>query len=334
MKITDDGVGRLPIQAGRAELLEEIMSMTVQESPDVTDLAERRNRRQPWLSAVAAAAAVAAVVGGAVWLGDQRQDGRVEPVPADGGPGTGDRAVLTQQGWELGNMQDDPREGGELSYEKGEQQLSVHWRPAAQYDDYVADRNDIGTPEKVDLLGKASLLWAYSATDHTVIRPVEGDFTLEVRGSGMDEAAFRALLDELRLVDEAQLESRLPDAAVLDSERPAAIATMLDELPLPDGFDRAGVRSDEIARYHLIADVTGAVTCAWVERYQSGEPADVAAAKDALGTAREWAVLEEIVDQGDWSETVWEYADIVLADAPTAEQRSVLDGIDEGLGCP
>lgn len=336
-RITDTGVAGLDLHEGRAELLEEIMSMTEQETPDVPDLAERRGRRHQWLSAAAAAAAVAAVVGGVVWLGDQRQDDRVEPAPADGGFGSGDRAVLDQSGWELDNLQDDPEYGGEVDYVKGDQQLSVHWRLAADYDDYVADRNEIGASEQVDLLGKTSLLWAYSATDHTVIRPVEGDYTLEVRGSGMDEAAFRALLDDLVLVDEDGLEERLPDEAILDAERPAAVTELLDELPLPEGFDSDGLASHELSRYHLVADVTGAVTCAWVEQFDAGrkahDTAAVRAAQDALRTARDWPMLQEIVDQGDWSEAVWDYADIVVAGAPTAEDRKILGGVEEGLGC-
>lgn len=336
-RITDSGVAGLPVREGRAELLEEIMSMTEQENPHVPDVDERRGRRHPWLSAAAAAAAVAAVVVGVVWLGDQQRDDRVEPAPADGGFGSGDRAVLDQAGWELDNVQDGPDYGGEVDYVKGDQQLSVHWRRAADYDAYVADRQEIGDPEQVDLLGRPSLMWAYSATDHTVIRPVEGDHMLEVRGSGMDEAAFRALLDDLVLVDEEGLEERLPDEAVLDAERPAAVTELLDELPLPEGFDRAGLASHELSRYHLIADVTGAVTCAWVEQFDAGrkahDTAAVRAAQDALRTARDWPMLQEIVDQGDWSEAVWDYADIVVAGAPTAEDRKILGGVEEGLGC-
>lgn len=335
-RITDAGVRRLPIDEGRAELLEEIMTITEQESPDVPDLAARRARRHPWLAAVAAAAAVAAVVGGVVWLGAQKED-RVEPAPAEDGFGSGDRAVLDRTGWQLDNLQDDPERGGEIGYSKGEQELSIHWRPAALYDDYVSDRNDIGASEPVDVLGRTSQMWAYNATDHTVIRPVEGDYTLEVRGSGMDEAAFRALLADLVLVDEGGLEKRMPAEAILDSERPAAIAEMLDVLPLPDGFDRASVTSHELSRYHLIADVTGTVTCAWVAQYdaatKAGDAAAVEQAQDALRTARQWPVLEEIVDEGDWSEAVWQYADIVVAGAPTAEDREILGGIVDGLGC-
>src|SRR4051812_11094289 len=68
--ITDQQVGGLPIQGGRAELLEEIMSTPVDQvdraehQPD--DLAPGRARRA--LATIAAVAAVAVTVGGlATW---------------------------------------------------------------------------------------------------------------------------------------------------------------------------------------------------------------------------------------------------------------------------
>jgi hypothetical protein len=322
--ITDADVARLPIREGRAELLEEIMSLSTESAPEVT----APPRRHRWLPALAAAASVAAVVGGVVWLGEQKQEDRIEPAPAPAG--SGDRAVLEQSGWTVGNVDDDPRWGGEISYQQGDRDLSIHWRLAAEYDDYVADRNDIGTPEQVDLLGKESKMWAYNATDHTVIRPVEGAYTLEVRGSGMDESAFRALLDDLVLVDRAGLQDALPAEAVTDAERPGVIADMLAQLPLPQGFDRASVPSDALAMYHLTARVTGTVTCAWIDEFarakKAGDSAGMQAAQDALASSRTWAPLKAIVDEGDWSEVVWDFAAQVGRGKVPLEYR-------EGLGC-
>lgn len=203
--ITDAGVAGLDVREGRAELLEEIMATTTLEStPPSYDEEPPRHRR--WIVAVGAAAAVAAVLGGTAWLGNQ-DDGRAS-LPVTAAPaevGSGDRAVLTAPGWRI-RHHDEDRAGGEISYLDDEQrQLDIHWRAAADYDGYVADRNDIGRPQEVDVLGRTSLLWAYSPQEHTVIRPVEGQFTLEVRGSGMDRTDFVALLGELRLVDEAGL---------------------------------------------------------------------------------------------------------------------------------
>lgn len=334
--ITDAGVAGLAVREGRAELLEEIMTLAPVETAEPTPV--RRHRRV--LPVLAAAAAVLAVVAGAAWLGLQQNGTQVTPVPAAQSPGvgSGDRAVLTEPGWTLRNVQDDPEYGGELSYQKGDQQLDVHWRPADQYDSYVADRNDIGRPVEVDLLGRVSLMWAYSKEDHTVIRPVEKDFSLEVRGSGMGEAAFRDLLGKLTLVGKKEFQQSLPDAAVLDGERPDAVAGILADIPVPEGFDASAIASSELSRYHLIADVTGAVTCAWIEQFRSGRAAGdtvaVTQARDALGTARDWAALKEIVDEGDWSEAVWDYADVVAAGAPTSRDDELLaNALEGGLGC-
>jgi hypothetical protein len=349
--ITDAGVAGLAVHEGRAELLEEIMTLA---PIDTTEPAPpgRHRRVLSALAAVAAVAVVAVVAAGVGWLGLQRDEPRGtgpagEPsgavsdpptTPAAPGVGSGDRAVLTEAGWTLGNVEEDPEYGGELSYEKGDQRLDVHWYPADQYDSYVADRDDIGPSVEVDLLGKTSLMWAYSRRDHTVIRPVEKDFWLEVRGSGMDEAAFRDLLGRLTLVGKQELQRSLPGEAVLDAERPDAIAGILADIPVPDGFDAATIESSELSRYHLIADVTGAVTCAWIEQFRAGRAAGDAAAtaqaQQALGTAREWAALKEIVDEGDWSEAVWDYADVVVAGAPTSRDDELLGGaLEGGLGC-
>lgn len=202
--ITDAEVAGLPVREGRAELLEEIMATPMLETlPPSYDGEPPRHRR--WIVAIGAAAAVATVLGGTAWLGSRDDDRTSLPVTAAPAEvGSGDRAVLTAPGWRI-RHQDDDRAGGEISYLNGEEQLDIHWRAAADYDGYVADRNDIGTPDEVDVLGRTSLLWSYSADDHTVIRPVEGAYMLEVRGSGMARAAFLDLLGELRLVDEAGL---------------------------------------------------------------------------------------------------------------------------------
>ncbi|MCR1786063.1 hypothetical protein KVF89_26245 [Nocardioides carbamazepini] len=201
--ITDAGVAGLALHEGRAELLEEIMTLAPVETPDPATVPRRRRV----LPVLAAAAAVAAMVAGAAWLGVQRDEPGRDLGPATAGSpdhGTGDRAVLALPGWLLDNV-DDAKQDGELSYRKGDQELDVHWRPADQYDGYVADRDDIGPSVEVDLLGRASLMWAYGKRDHTVIRPVEKGLTLEVRGTGMSRAAFLDLLGDLRLVDEAGL---------------------------------------------------------------------------------------------------------------------------------
>ena len=316
-KLTDEAVSRLPIQEGRAELLEEIMAIPTETPVPKDELEERRERRRRrWLPAVGAAAAVAAIAAAVAVPRLLADDSTTASTPV-AAPGTGEIAVLQAPGWRLVNADSVGTDGGEISYQSGGQTLDIDWRPAAQYDSYVTDREDLGTAEKVNVLGEPSMLWAYSRDDHTVIRPVQGDFMLEFRGSGMDEAAYRDLLDHLLAIAPADLDSYLPDSFVTNDERAGVIADMLDPLPVPDSFDASTLQSDEISRYQLGAQVSGAVTCAWLDQYvaakQDGDTAGMQEAVDALGTSRDWPILQEMRPQGGWSQVIWQFSDELAA---------------------
>ena len=74
-KLTDDAISRLPLEAGRAELLEEIMSTVAPDRQNDT-LAEPSghptSRRTRWVAPLAAAAVVAGLAGGTVWWQQHR----------------------------------------------------------------------------------------------------------------------------------------------------------------------------------------------------------------------------------------------------------------------
>ncbi len=332
--ITDAAVAGLNILEGRAELLEEIMATTPIDRPATAPSPDPGGpRRTRWIPVtIAAAAAVAAVVATPLWLAGSDDDDRpvVEEPSYGTAPGEGEIAVLDAAGWTATYASVDEKYGGEMSYQSGDQQLDVHWRPADTYDSYVEDRQHIDHPEvdegePLEVLGRPARLWAYSRTDHTVIREVVGDFTLEVRGSGMNEAAFRDLLAQLVAIDPADLDAHLPDSFVTDDERADVVAEMLQGVPLPKGFDPA-IESTEVERYQLGADVTSAVVCAWIGQFERGDATARAEAQDALATARDWAVLQEMKAGGGWSDVVWDYADTVAA-------GDVPEGYEGGIGC-
>lgn len=340
-KITDEAVRELPLHEGRVDLLEEIMSTTPTDRPldslDTTASPPRRPRR--WPVAVAAAAAVTAAIAVPVVLtqGGEDPKGRVTGQPSQPASepdfGSGDRAILTAEGWAVTYSTDHPEHGGELQYVKGGQQLEITWYQAEAYDGYVEDRQRIEHPEvdpgtPVDMLGKPSLLWPYSADNHTVIRPVEQDFFLEVRGGGMDRATFVELLGELRLVSREEFQASLPEDRVTDAERATVVRSMLVGVPVPDGFETPA--SSETERYHLAADVTGAVACHWIAQFdrarRNGDRAGATAAQQAMGTASTWPILMEIKDEGGWTDVVLEYADEVV-------DGRVPEGYRQGIGC-
>lgn len=314
--ITDDEVCSLPLHAGRAELLEEIMS-----TPVIDTIAPTTRRRPPrWSVIVAAAAVVLAIVAVPVWLAQRDDPAQLGPAGQPAAPG--ERAVLPLEGWEIDNLDDHAGEG-EIRYQLGDQEIQVNWRRAGEYGDYVQDRNDLGRPTTVDLFGSTSKLWAYSPTDHTVIRPDEGAHFFEVRGTGMGKPAFLALLGQLQQVDEAGFAAALPDGMVTPLNADPVVQEVLADIETPEGFDTSTIDLGGYReRYHLIADVTGLVTCGWINQYgaaqASGDEAAEAEAVAAMAGSRDWAALEEIEADGGWSDFIWEMADNLAAGKPVS----------------
>ena len=142
-------------------------------------------------------------------------------------------------------------------------------------------------------------------------------WTWEFDGSGFaSQAAFVATVAGAQVVDLATWEASLPDNVVGPSAQLEAVAALLADVPVPAGFDAPelddGSTND---RYQLIAHVSGAVTCAWLDLWftgaETGDAAMQADAAAALATSREWPMLVEIADQGGWSDQVWLHADAV-----------------------
>ena len=320
-RLTDDVVSGLPLSVARQELLEEIMSTPVIDTVESPPRPPRRTRG--WAIAVAAAAAVALVV--AVPLLASRDDDartRRSSSSQDRAPRGSARSSLHPAG--RSTTSPSPPRRARSRYVADGRQLDVHWRPADQYDSYVTDREDIGDSVEVDLFGDPSPMWAYSGDDHTTIGPVHGDHFFEVRGAGMDEAAYRTLLGQLEKVDPAGFEASLPPNIVTPTEQDATIAEMLSDITVPDGFDPKSIKVDGYnERYQVGAPVTGKVTCAWIQAYAdaqaAGDQAGVAEAAAAMDGSRDWDVLQEMADQGDWSEAVWETADLMVAGKPARQ---------------
>ena len=345
-KLTDRAVSNLPLTAGRAHLLEEIMSTPVLDT--VTHEPPRSPQHRRWLVPVAAAATVAAVaLASAWWPGGEAAPtpapqlspaAPVAPAPAEESAG-GYRAVLDAPGWQVVNVEEATRNGS-VAYQRGKASVEISWAPAASYQGYVTDREHIVEPpapgEPVEVLGAPGQLWAYSATDHTVIREVRRGHWMEIRGGGMNRAAYDDLLAQLRLVDLAGLEEALPPEFVGGSERADSIDAMLQgifdasDATLPDGVEASSIRSEEVDPYHLGAAVAGGVACAWLDEYVAASTAgDSGRADEAarvLSTSRDWPVLQDMATEGGYSDVVWEYADTVAG----GEQP---EGYQGGLGC-
>ncbi len=90
------------------------------------------------------------------------------------------------------------------------------------------------------------------------------------------------------------------------------------------------VRSEQQDPYQLGAAVAGAYACAWLEAYENADdPRPAARAAEAarvLGTARDWPVLNDMNESGDYPEVLWQLAD-------TVQSGEVPEWYREGLGC-
>jgi hypothetical protein len=355
-KLTDDAVSRLPLEAGRAELLEEIMS-TVAPDRETDRQTDRHARR--WLAPLAVAAVVAGIAASSLWWHGTGGQGGADHQPAHRvpvatqGPATtpeavptsspaavsGFRAVLDAPGWEVSSTESEGTGFGGVSYQNGKAWFEITWYAASSYASYVEDREHIVDPpaagEPVEVMGGSGQLWAYSAHDHTVIREVENGHWMELRGAGIDEAAYRALLGQLRLVDLSEFEAALPARFVTDTERASAVDDLLQGIESASGADYpvAGTpspKSDQQDPYQLGAAVAGSYACAWLTEFeqatQAGDAARAAEAARVLGTSRDWPVLNDMNASGDYPETIWEYADDVAA-------GQVPEGYRDGLGC-
>lgn len=339
-RIHDRDVARLPLQDARADLLEEIMA-----TPVVDQLDQRTPRRPApaWLAVPAAAAAIAAIAlvpAVRSSFADPEQAPAatgpsapaVPSVPSASSPSTepehavasvpgGKYVALGAPGWDLTFLYSG---GGEtdIAYEKGEQSLEMVQYPADAYDSYLEDRRHVSDPVATDLLGKPSSTFTYSANDHATMRPAENGSFLEVRGSGMDLAAYHALLDRIVQTDERGLAASVPADVVTPFNRHEAVTHLLQGVDAPDGFTAADVEITGFNdAYQSAATVAGSVGCAWLDVYADGGPAARQRALAALDDSSDWPLLQGMADRGDYPEVFWGLADQLRAGQPVASIR-------------
>ncbi|WP_309649551.1 hypothetical protein [Nocardioides sp.] len=323
-RITDDEVAALPVHAGRADLLEDLMATPV---IDRTELVRPRARRltPTWLAIPAAAAAIAAIAVVPALRGD---DG---PRP---GPGSsvseapaatdGEYLRLDARGWKV----DDVGESGGLlsvSFEKGDLTLEVNEYPAESYQSYYDDRLDVSSARQSTLLGLASSTFTYSARDHATIRPAEGDSFVEVRADGMGLADYEELLGRLEATDVAGFAEIVPPGTLTPATRDSDVARLLEGVRVPEGFTAADVEADGfLDAYNAMTTVAGAVGCAWLEAYDAGDAPARQEALRALDGSRDWPLLVEQEAVGDYPEVFWTLAGDLRAGARGAELHGAI----------
>jgi len=338
-KLTDHAVSGLPLEAGRAELLEEIMSTVApdRQNPDtLTEPTPLRSRRTRWVAPLAAAAVVAGLAGGTLWWQQHRPaaDGSQHAATTLNLP-EGQSVVLDAPGWKVDSLDSDG-----VRFRKGDADLEITSYDADSYDDYVTDREHIVEPpapgRPIQVLGRPAQMWAYTAHDHTAIREVEDGHWMEFRAGGLDEAGYLALLGQLRFTSQDEFEAALPDDYVAEGERDAVAGQILADIEavsgagFPQGTAPSFSEGDAKDRYQFGAEVVGAYTCGWLESYENAKAHDQGGQAEralrVLGTSHDWPILHEMDKTGDYPEVLWQIADEAAAGELQPWYR-------EGLGC-
>lgn len=318
--LSDEDVARLPIAAGRSELLEEIMSTSLADRID-RPRPEADRRRPRWPVLAAAVAAVLAITAVPAWLA-ARDDTTSDPAPA-APPGT-TYVELDLPGWQVVDFDGDPDGEVEVTFGAGDQEVTIKRLPASSYPDYLHDMGDDVETVPVEVLGQSTRLASYNARDHVVGAPLDDDFYAQIRGGGVSRERFTELLGGLREVGEDDFLATLETGETVvfaPSELDEAVADTLADIPEPDGFSTSAIELSGInAQYGVVAEVTGAVTCAWIQKYAaaqgSGDRVAEQEAADAMATSREWSGLREIREGGDWPRFLWQAADEMTAGTP------------------
>jgi hypothetical protein len=161
-----------------------------------------------------------------------------------------------------------------------------------------------------------------------------GFWTWEFNTTGFEsQQQVLDLVADAALVDAATWAASLGDSIVVADERADAARGLLEGVQLPPGFDIDALAipaTDD--RTQFIAEVSGAVACGWFNEWFAGQAANDSDRRDkaatALATSHDWVMLNEIADQGAWSELLWRYVDNLGATDGTTQQE-----VSDGLGC-
>jgi hypothetical protein len=325
----------------RAEhaLLEEIMSEPVRKAP----------RRRGLATAVAAAAAVTGLLVTSAVIRDRPESGQAAPVVSRPAPATlefaaavrqaaenNPRLLINQPGWKVTHVYGFAEKDGGIAFEEsGGRQLDMNWYPADQYDGYYKDRLRVSPPEATKVDGWKGARFTYSESDFAImLGPRDGVFAeLRTGGGAWTLTSLDKVVADIKRVDVDTWLMALPPEIVTPGKEDEAAKKILADVPVPPGFDVAALKGfGANDPYQFGAKVTGRVACGWIAEWKrakrAGDDAAQRKATDALRGSHQWKILNDMNDDGDYPELLWEYADRTAAGSPPSEEE-----VDQGLGC-
>jgi hypothetical protein len=266
------------------------------------------------LACVAVVAALILLSGGSVKDGGHPAFAAAAVEVAEANP----RLLVTAPGWSIVHARSFEVDSGELIYSDGEhrpfgpgqRRLELTWHPAPYYHGMLRNRGHVSTraghvttPVTSTLLGQRATTFHYAGQrpNYATILSPEGNVFIEVHGTLGSRQEYEAVLHSLQPVGIEAWLGAMPPEVLRPPARSAAIAQILRGIPVPPGFDTSALQSENALtdRFMLGKSVAGAIACDWLQRWLSatraGDGAAAWEAVGAMGTARHWPVLLQMV---------------------------------------
>jgi hypothetical protein len=217
------------------------------------------------------------------------------------------RLLITAPGWSIVHANAFETETGGLSYKKaghptlgpGAVSAVMNWQPASGYRGALRGYGQEGTRTKIAVLGhQATAFLTNGGAGYLVVLPPQGSVFVTL---SLPAAEHEALLRSLRAVGVDRWLAAMPPEVVQPADESEAIASMLNGVPLPPGFEVSSLESERVLinRYELGQAVAGAVACGWMRSWdtahRAGDTASEEAAVEGMSGARRWAVLLQMV---------------------------------------
>jgi hypothetical protein len=194
--------------------------------------------------------------------------------------------------------------------------------PTGPVDCEIFERNtQISVLGRTAILGESRTVSADGeSSDFTLYFQPEAGTDLFISARSIAREKFRQVLDSLHPTDVETWLAALPPRVVQPIDRPAVVDEMLEDVPIPGTVDVEELKGEASAatRYQIGVAITGAVACGWLDQWaraiEAGDDAAAEAAVEAMSTSRDWAILQEMDEQGGWSRTIWEYSEEMRRD--------------------
>jgi hypothetical protein len=218
------------------------------------------------------------------------------------------RLLVTAPGWSIVHANIQAEYGG-LTYRHAGHPtvgpeasgLVMNWAPAALYRSTLRVYRPKATVKTSVVLGQQATTFHYAGRPAyvTVLPPQGNVFVMLALPAGEHETLLRSL----RAVSVERWLAAMPPEVVQPAAESGVIAQMLQGVPLPPGFNPSSLEAEgELTnRFDLGQAVAGTVACGWLESWnsatRSGDNATAQEAVEAMGGARHWSVLLQMVHE-------------------------------------